>query len=178
MKIVKTKSYNVALLGILTAVALVLSFLESLIPAASFMPPGAKVGFSNLAVMVAASSMGLAPALAVAALKSLFVFLTRGATAFFMSFAGGVLSTATMYLLFKLTKKMGYVEIGILSALMHNAGQLAVAAVLVGNSSVIGYAPVLIIAALLSGAATGAILGVVLPKLQILKNSIHTKGGK
>ena len=87
MKITKTKSYKAAFTGIAAAVAITLSFLEGLIPTAAFMPPGAKAGFSNIAVMFAASEFGLIPALSVTLLKSLFVFLTRGATAFFMSLA-------------------------------------------------------------------------------------------
>lgn len=83
MKITKTKSYKAAFTGIAAAVAITLSFLEGLIPTAAFMPPGAKAGFSNIAVMFAASEFGLIPALSVTLLKSLFVFLTRGATAFF-----------------------------------------------------------------------------------------------
>ena len=115
MKITKTKSYKAAFTGIAAAVAITLSFLEGLIPTAAFMPPGAKAGFSNIAVMFAASEFGLIPALSVTLLKSLFVFLTRGATAFFMSLAGGVLSTLVMYLLFRFSKNAGYIEIGILS---------------------------------------------------------------
>lgn len=83
MKITKTKSYKAAFTGIAAAVAITLSFLEGLIPTAAFMPPGAKAGFSNIAVMFAASEFGLIPALSVTLLKSLFVFLTRGVTAFF-----------------------------------------------------------------------------------------------
>lgn len=108
MKITKTKSYKAAFTGIAAAVAITLSFLEGLIPTAAFMPPGAKAGFSNIAVMFAASEFGLIPALSVTLLKSLFVFLTRGATAFFMSLAGGVLSTLVMYLLFRFRKRRIY----------------------------------------------------------------------
>ena len=54
MKITKTKSYKAAFTGIAAAVAITLSFLEGLIPTAAFMPPGAKAGFSNIAVMFAA----------------------------------------------------------------------------------------------------------------------------
>ena len=73
MKITKTKSYKAAFTGIAAAVAITLSFLEGLIPTAAFMPPGAKAGFSNIAVMFAASEFGLIPALSVTLLKSLFV---------------------------------------------------------------------------------------------------------
>ena len=173
MKITKTKSYKAAFTGIAAAVAITLSFLEGLIPTAA---PGVKLGLSNIAVMFAASEFGLIPALSVTLLKSLFVFLTRGATAFFMSLAGGVLSTLVMYLLFRFSKNAGYIEIGILSALAHNAGQFSVAAIMVSGESVIGYAPVLLLSALVTGAVTGSILRAVMPKLHNIDKAV--KGGR
>ena len=162
----------------LSAVALVLSFLESLIPTAAFMPPGAKAGFSNIATMFAASSMGLFPALAITVIKALFAGVTRGASAFFMSFAGGVLSTLTMFVLFKFTKNSGYMLIGVVSAVMHNIGQLVVAAFIVGNKAVIGYAPILLIAGIITGAITGSIFRAVIPALLKVENILIQKGGK
>lgn len=174
----KKSTYKIALFGMLSAVALVLSYLESLIPVSAFMPPGAKAGFSNIATMFTASSMGLVPALAVTAVKALFAGVTRGSTAFFMSLSGGMLSAVTMYLLFKFTKKTGYMLIGVVSAVMHNLGQLAVAFVMVGNSAVIGYAPVLLAAGIITGAVTGSILNAVIPALTKLENNLNLKGGK
>lgn len=162
----KKKTYSTALFGMLAAVAITLSFLESLLPTAAFLPPGAKPGFSNLANMFAASSMGLVPTLGIAVLKAGFAGLTRGLTAFFMSLCGGVLSTLMMALLFRYAKKLGCVGIGILSAVCHNLGQLAVAAVLVGNASVLGYAPVLLVCALIAGTLTGLIFRAALPAVQ------------
>lgn len=162
----------------LSAVAIVLSYLESLIPTAAFMPPGAKAGFSNIATMFAASSMGFLPAVAITLIKAVFAGVTRGMTAFFMSLAGGMLSTVTMYLLFRFAKKTGYMVIGILSAIMHNLGQLIVAAFLVGSSAVIGYAPVLLISGIITGAITGSILRAVIPQLMKTVKNTDFKGGK
>lgn len=162
----KKKTYYTALFGMLAAVAMTLSFLESLLPTAAFLPPGAKPGFSNLANMFAASSMGLLPALGIAVLKACFAGLTRGLTAFFMSLCGGILSTLMMVLLFRYAKKLGYAGIGVLSAVCHNLGQLLVAAVLVGNASVLGYAPVLLVCALIAGTLTGLIFRAALPAVQ------------
>lgn len=174
----KKTTYKIALFGILSAAAIVLSFLESLIPTAAFMPPGAKAGFSNIATMFAACSMGLVPAVAITVVKAVFAGVTRGVTAFFMSLSGGLLSTVTMYILFKYSKKTGYLLIGVISAVMHNVGQLAVAAFLVGNSAVFGYAPVLLISGLVTGSITGSILKVALPQLNKAVNSFNPKGGK
>lgn len=174
----KNNTYKIALFGVLSAVALTLSYLEGLIPTVAFMPPGAKMGFSNIATMFAASSMGIVSALAITFIKALFAGITRGVTAFFMSLCGGILSTVTMYLLFKLSKKTGYMAIGIICALVHNFGQLIVAIITAGNLSVLGYAPVLLISGTVTGAVTGTVLRVVMPALKRVTETITRKGGK
>lgn len=174
----KNNTYKLALFGVLSAVALTLSYLEGLIPTVAFMPPGAKMGFSNIATMFAASSMGLVSALAITFIKALFAGITRGVTAFFMSLCGGILSTVTMYLLFKLSKKTGYMAIGIICALVHNFGQLIVAIITAGNLSVLGYAPVLLISGTVTGAVTGTVLRAVMPALERVTETITRKGGK
>lgn len=174
----KNNTYKIALFGVLSAVALTLSYLEGLIPTVAFMPPGAKMGFSNIATMFAASSMGIVSALAITFIKALFAGITRGVTAFFMSFCGGILSTVTMYLLFKFSKKTGYMAIGIICALVHNFGQLIVAIITAGNLSVLGYAPVLLISGTVTGAVTGTVLRAVMPSLERVTETITRKGGK
>ena len=174
----KNNTYKIALFGVLSAVALTLSYLEGLIPTVAFMPPGAKMGFSNIATMFAASSMGIVSALAITFIKALFAGITRGVTAFFMSLCGGILSTVTMYLLFKLSKKTGYMAIGIICALLHNFGQLIVAIITAGNLSVLGYAPVLLISGTVTGAVTGTVLRAVMPALKRVTETITRKGGK
>lgn len=174
----KNNTYKIALFGVLSAVALTLSYLEGLIPTVAFMPPGAKMGFSNIATMFAASSMGLVSALAITFIKALFAGITRGVTAFFMSLCGGILSTVTMYLLFKFSKKTGYMAIGIICALVHNFGQLIVAIITAGNLSVLGYAPVLLISGTVTGAVTGTVLRAVMPSLERVTKTITRKGGK
>lgn len=174
----KNNTYKIALFGVLSAGALTLSYLEGLIPTVAFMPPGAKMGFSNIATMFAASSMGIVSALAITFIKALFAGITRGVTAFFMSLCGGILSTVTMYLLFKLSKKTGYMAIGIICALVHNFGQLIVAIITAGNLSVLGYAPVLLISGTVTGAVTGTVLRAVMPALERVTETITRKGGK
>ncbi len=174
----KNKTYKIALFGMLSAVAITLSYLESLIPTAAFMPPGAKLGFSNVATMFAASSLGLVSALAVTLIKAVFAGVTRGVTAFFMSLCGGMLSTVAMYLFFRYSKKTGYMVIGVVCAIMHNAGQLAVAVILAGNTAVFGYTPVLLVSGALTGAATGTVLRAVIPALEKVLKNTELKGGK
>ena len=110
------------MLGMLAALAMVLSALEGLIPPIPGMPPGSKLGLSNLATMYAAFSLGPVPALAVAVAKGLFAGITRGVVAMGMSLCGGLLSAAVMSLLLKAGKPFGWVGIGIAGALLLGVG--------------------------------------------------------
>lgn len=161
------KARNTALLGILCAQAIALSFLENLIPALPFLPPGAKPGFSNIVTMFAVLTMGLPQALCITLFKALFALLTRGVTAFIMSLAGGVLSTLVMWAVTRIkSDPFGLLGSSILAAVSHNAGQLAAATVLTGTKAVLGYAPALFIFSLITGAVTGTVLRIVMPALE------------
>ncbi len=163
----KEVALQTALGGILCAQALALSWLEGLIPALPWLPPGAKPGFSNIITMFAADAVGLGQAMAVTAVKALFAFAARGATAGAMSLAGGVLSTLVMWLLLRPEKNpLGYVGISVICAFSHNTAQLAVAAVMAGTKSILYYAPALGLFAAVTGAVTGIILKAVMPALK------------
>ncbi len=172
----KNISNKIALYGIMGALALSLSFIESLLPALPFLPPGAKPGLANIVTMFAACSLGLPAALYIAVLKALFALVTRGVTAFFMSLCGGLLSGAAMYILFKFKEKIGLTGISVISALMHNFGQLIVSFFIVGSSAVFGYAPFLILFGIVSGILTGVIFKIILPAVNKL-NLNTSKGG-
>lgn len=150
------------------AVALVLSFAENmLMPQVIFLPPGAKPGLSNIVTMFASSVMGFYAMIYIVVIKAVFAFITRGATAFFMSLAGGLLSGLTMTVLIKMnSKKISLVGIGVISACAHNMGQLAVSCVITGTSALLNYAPFLLIFGVVTGIVTGTVLKVVLPKIE------------
>lgn len=157
------KIKRITFTALMTAMAVVLSFVESLLPTAYFMPPGSKLGLSNIPVMFSASKLSVAETLLIVVAKSAFVFITRGFTAFCMSLAGGILSGLCMIFIFRKTKGFGYMGIGILSALCHNAGQLIVSFFLVQTTAIIGYAPVLLVASVFTGILTGTVLKISMP---------------
>ncbi len=159
---------RVAMLGIMGALALALSFLESLIPALPGLPPGAKPGLSNIVTMFMASSSGIADAFFITVLKAVFAGVTRGSTAMLMSAAGGLLSTAAACLLLRSKKfNSGYIGIGIICAVCHNIGQLISACLITDTWSLIfGYGPLLLIFAVATGLVTGTALKLVLPALE------------
>jgi len=167
----KSPSKKIATLGILSAQALVLSVLESFIPALPYLPPGTKPGLSNIVTMFAAAEIGLPSALTIAFIKSLFALITRGFTAFCMSLAGGVLSTLVMWTLFRIKKRpFGLAGIGMLSAIGHNLGQVLMASVLTSTVSIISTLPFLAIFSIITGFLTGTILKMLLPVLNKIKN--------
>ena len=146
------KVKRLALMGLLFALAMALSFLESLLPALPMLPPGIRLGLSNIVTMYA-----------------LFVLLTRGAVAAAMSAAGGVFSVTVMLLLSLLPGiKEQYLLLSVFGGAAHNIGQLVMARFIINNQYVWYYFPVLLVAGLLMGAITGMALRVVLPYLNRL----------
>lgn len=163
----KDLTRKIALTGIMCALALALSYLETLIPAYPGFPPGAKPGLSNIVTMFMAGGAGPLYAFFITVIKGLFAGVTRGFTAMLMSLSGGILSTAAACLLFRFTNnKLGYIGISIVCAVCHNIGQLAAACIISGTASlVVGYGPLLLIFAVVTGLLTGAILKAVMPTL-------------
>ena len=160
---------SVALLGLLAALALALSFLEGLLPALPV--PGAKLGLSNIVTMYALTALSLPAALGITAVKAVFALL-RGGSAFLMSAAGGLLSTLVMALCLRLFRgKMGDIGIGIAGAVAHNAGQWLMALLVIGPA-VLAYAPWLLLMALATGMVTGLTLHLLLPAIGKLRRQL------
>lgn len=156
--------YAFARTALISALAIVLSFLEGMIP--ELPVPGAKPGLANLAVMTAIDLDGLSSGICVSLVKVFFAVITRGPVAGFMSLCGSLLSTVAMWLVFSFDRrKFGYIGIGVIGAVCHNMGQLAAAFSIIG-SAVGYYAPFLIIAAVFTGAFTGFINSILLPVIK------------
>lgn len=165
----------IALIAVLGAQALAISYLENFIPAVPGLPPGAKPGFSNIVTMFAASTLGFPGALCITLIKSVFAGITRGATAFLMSGVGGLFATVAMVLLLRIHKNpFGIMGISVAAAVAHNAGQLLVACIISGTPALVaGYGPFLLLFAVLTGAVTGTILRIVMPALQKQANMLN-----
>lgn len=159
----KKASGRVAFTGLLAALALSLSFLEGLIPPIPVLPPGAKLGLSNIVMLYAAGSLGLPAALFLACLKGGFALLTRGVTAGLLSISGGVLSSLVMWMLLRRTRA-SLSLVGVCGALSHNAAQLC-AAWLLTSAAVVFYLPFLVFFGVATGLLTGLVLKLTLPPL-------------
>ncbi len=162
---------SVALLGIFGALALLMSFLENLLlPDLPLLPPGAKLGLSNIVTTLTGALLGGPAAFAITALKALFAFVTRGATAGLMSAAGGFLSTFGLVLLLRQQgRTLTFLGISVLCAALHNLGQLLCAAALTGTVSLMNYGKYLLLFSLFTGTLTGVMLNVLMPRLMRLR---------
>ncbi len=163
----KIATIKITRTAMVSAVALVLSAFEMMLPDFPFVMPGMKLGLSNIATMFALSALGLPSALIVCLTKALFALLMRGFTAFLMSLCGGVLSAVAMYVLLKFNG-FGYMGVGIIGAFCHNLGQLLVAFVFT-DSTVFAYFPILSFFSVFTGMVTAFAVYIILPKVLKLR---------
>ena len=119
-----TKAKEVALLGVLFALAMALSFMESALTPLLGLLPAMKLGLSNVVVMFALLFLPRRQALLLAVLKAVFALLTRGVTAGFLSLCGGGASFAVLCLLLAWPRPVTGFIFSVCGALAHNIGQL------------------------------------------------------
>ena len=146
---------RIALGGCLTALCLILSYVESRIPF-YFGVPGMKLGLTNLAVVFALYIYGSSFAGLINVMRILIAgFMFGNPFSIIYSLAGGILSLAVMSLLKKL-RLFGVPGVSVAGGCSHNIGQLIVAALAVESYNVFFYLPALLI----SGAVTGFLIGI------------------
>lgn len=164
---------TIARFGMLTAVALVLGYVEHLVPISPI--PGIKLGLSNTVLLYAIYLMGAKSALSLMVLKVVLSgLLFAGPMAMLYSFAGGILSLAAM-LLARKVPGLSLVGISVCGAVAHNIGQCAAAALVVQTRAVFAYLPVLVLAAVATGVVTGV---VALYAFRALRVSGALEGGR
>ena len=153
---------RVALLAMLTAMALVLFVVEQLIPLPVAIP-GIKLGLANVVSLFAVYALGPGEAAACLAARILLGNLVCGSvSAMLYSAAGGLCCGAVLCLLVRVIPREQAWVLSILSALAHILGQCAAAAWMLGSALVLVYLPVLLLAAMGTGALTGSVVTVLL----------------
>lgn len=160
----KTKKLTVLALTI--AVAMILSYLESMIPAFVAIP-GIKMGLANIAVVFALYKLGWKGAAGVSLLRVVLVSLLFGHLAsFFYSFAGAVLSLLGMILL-KKTGRFSEVAVSVTGGVLHNIGQIAMACILLETDVVRFYLPFLILSGTLAGVVIGVAAAILVRRVKV-----------
>ena len=150
------KTKKVAMLGLTIALAMIMSYIEALVPL-SFAVPGIKMGLANIVIIFVLYKIGTKEAILVSLIRVILVsLLFSNVMAMAYCIAGAVLSLSVMWVL-KKTDKFSFVGVSIAGGIMHNVGQIIMAVILLGTEQIALYLPVLII----TGTATGVVIGIV-----------------
>ncbi len=162
------RTRHITLCAMMTVFAMLLSYLESLLPLQLLIPlPGFRLGLANVAVMAVFCLVSPMEATIVSFVRILLMGLLFGsATSLYFSFLGGLCSYLMLLLLSRVGKKCSFVGASILSAAAHNIGQICAAVTLFGPSLVFSYLPALLFASVIYGGAVGFLLNALIPKLK------------
>ena len=150
------KVQKIALLGVLTAAAIVIAIIESFIPSIGI--PGVKLGLANIVILIILYELGIWEAAVVNLLRVLVVSLVRGtflSMGFLMSVTGAVLSLGIMILFYLLVKKFSIIGVSVIGSLFHVTGQVLIAMLFLGSAYIFLYLPVIAISAIITGVFVG-----------------------
>ena len=149
-------SRRIAYCGLFAALAILMGYVELLIP----MPipiPGVKLGLANVIIVIMLYFMDAKSAFFVSLIRVLLSgLLFAGFAGLLYSLSGAMLSFAVMVLL-KRTERFSIVGVAVAGGIFHNVGQIVVAALVVENVRMAYYLPFLLV----SGVVTGIVIGIV-----------------
>ena len=156
------KTKRLVLLAMLTAVAMILSYVESLLPSVGI--PGVKMGLANIAVIFALFRFGWKEAAALSLVRVVLVSLLFGSVgAMLYSLAGAVLSLAVMALLRRIDRFSTVVSVA--GGVAHNAGQILMAMLILQTKQLLGYLPVLAVSGIAGGVLTGLVAALLIRRI-------------
>lgn len=159
---------KVAYFGVFTALALIFSYVESLVPIHMGIP-GVKLGLANLIIVIALYKMSIKEAYILSIVRIVLAgFMFGNLFAILYSLSGGILSLTIMCILKKADKFSVY-GISMVGGVFHNIGQLIMAAIVLESVSIGYYFPVLLISGLVTGFVIGLISNEMMKRLKSYK---------
>ncbi|SDB19170.1 heptaprenyl diphosphate synthase [Pseudobutyrivibrio sp. YE44] len=157
---------KIAYLGLLIALAFVLSYVEVLLPL-NIGIPGAKVGLANIVIVVALYTIGSKNAFMLSLVRVLLVGLTFGNFAMLIYSSAGAFLSFLMMFIGKKSKKLSMTGVSVLGGVFHNVGQIIVAIFAMETSKLIYYLPVLVIIGTVSGIVIGLISAMICRRAKV-----------
>ena len=159
------KAERYALLGLCVALAMLLSYVELLIPPLYAAVPGIKIGLPNVVILFVLYRLGFRSAMAVSICRIGAISLLFGnVMALAYSLAGGILSLLAMSLLWK-SDRFSTVGVSVAGGVLHNAGQILCAVLILGTAEIGYYLAVLAVTGTVSGVLVGLLGGFVLRRI-------------
>ena len=160
------KTKKITVMALTVALAMILSFVESQIPAFVAIP-GVKMGLANIAVVFALYKLGWKEAILISLIRVFLVSLLFGTGAsLFYSLAGAVLSLLGMIGL-KATKLFSSVVVSVAGGVLHNVGQIGMACLLLETDVLRYYLPFLALSGIIAGVVIGVIAAVMVKRIRL-----------
>ncbi|MBQ5716455.1 MAG: Gx transporter family protein [Clostridia bacterium] len=152
----KIKTKKITVLALFSAVAIIFSYIEAILPPIWSAIPGIKVGLSNIVTVALLYKFSLKEAAIVAFIRIIIIALLFGnVMTLIYSIAGFVLSVTIMAIL-KRTSLFSTVGVSIAGGVFHNLGQIIVAMILLQTKEIGYYMIVLAI----TGTVAGILIGI------------------
>ncbi len=165
-----------AYFGVLAALAIIFGYIEAIFPFHIGIQ-GVKLGIANLVIVIVLYKMGNQAAFAVSIVRIVVSgFLFSNAFSILYSIAGSILSLVVMIIL----KKKGWFSVygvSVAGGVMHNIGQLLMAALVTQTVSIFYYVPVLLVAGMVAGLVIGILSGEMLKRLETVDMSLKPNDG-
>lgn len=159
------RSGKVAQYGLFAALAILMGYVEMLIPL-PLLVPGMKLGLANVIIVIVLYHMDAKSAFFISLVRVLMSgLLFQGFAGLLYSLAGALLSWAVMALL-KKTGKVSITGVSVMGGVFHNIGQIMVAAAVVENIKMAYYLPFLLVTGVVTGFVIGAVARLALGYLQ------------
>lgn len=155
------RTKNITIIGVMTAISVVISIIESYFVFIGNIIPGLKLGLANIVIVFALYKFDFKSALIISLVRVFIVSLVRTGFGvnFLFSLFGAIFSIITMFLIKK--TKLSVIGVSIIGSICHGIGQVLVGIIILNNYNVIYYLPYLLILSI----PTGIIIGIVAKKL-------------
>lgn len=157
-------------LSVMTSFSLVFYIVESMFPDLSFIAPGVKIGLSNIVSVFLLYTFGFKEATLVLFIRTLMTSaFFGGMSAFLYSIAGGLMSILSMSTVKSILKDgVSPIGVSITGALFFNLGQIFVASVIIKNSDIFWYFPIIGIISVFTGAFIGLVAGLLVKRKEFV----------
>lgn len=168
MNLTKSSAERAAFDGALIGVALILSYVESLIPVSAVSLPGFKLGLANICIMFAVFFFGNTDGIIISFMRVILSNLLFGTpTSFFFALCGAILSLVFIIISKTFFKsEMGIIGISVAASALHNVGQTFAAFIIFGEIGVFAFLEWLLPLSVVTGIITGLITYLLLKRLE------------
>ena len=155
------KTKDITTIGVLTAISVVISIIESYFDFIGSVIPGLKLGLANIVIIFALYKYNFKTAISISLVRVFIVALLRTGFGlnFFFSLVGAIFSIISMALVKK--THLSTVGVSIVGSIFHSIGQVLIGTLILDNYNVMYYLPYL----LLFSVPTGILIGIIAKRL-------------